>query len=177
MTKQPEPNRTAMPTNDSAMTSSSSTPPVSGRPSKLVTVTPRSRASQNTVNSIPAIHVKTDLRRSQMPGAQTLEMFLNSHRPPLNLALPQIMPPDEAEASEHSSIRRRIENHRNPLSSVLISTVLHLSLLLALAWFVFAMDQPVTTISLVAPPDANPILENLNLAETSRNYVDNTVFF
>lgn len=168
MTKQPEPNRTAMPTNDSAMMSSSNTPPVSGRPSKLVTVAPRDRTSQertDTANSIPAIHVKTDPRKSQPPGPQTLEMFLNSLRPPLNLTLPQIIPPNEAEASENSSIRGRIENHRNPLSSVLISTVLHLSLFLALAWFVLAMDKPVTTISLMATPDANPALENLNQAE------------
>lgn len=165
MTKQPEPNRTAMPTNDSAMMSSSNTPPVSGRRSKLVTVAPRDRTSQEKTDTANSIHVKTDPRKSQLPGAQTLEIFLNSLRPPLNLTPPQIIPPNEAEASENSSIRGRIEDHRNPLSSVLISTVLHLSLFLALAWFVLAVDKPVTTISLVATPDANPVLENLNQAE------------
>ncbi|MDA7861535.1 terpene cyclase/mutase family protein [bacterium] len=168
MTKQPEPNRTAMPTNDSAMLSSSNTSPVSGRPSKLVTVAPRNRASQeptDTVNSIPTLHLKTNPRKSQSRGPQTLETFLNSHRPPLNFALPQVNLSDEAEVSENSSIRGRIENHRNPLSSVLISMALHLSLFLALAWFVLAMDKPVTTISLVATPDANPVLENLNQAD------------
>lgn len=169
MTKQPEPNRTAMPTNDSAMMSSSNTPPVSGEPPKLVTVAPRNRTPENSseaVNSIPAIHLKSKRHPSPPRGPQTLETFLNSHRIPPNLPLPQINAPDEDALFENNSIRGRIENHRNPLSSVLISMALHLALFLALAWFVLAMDQPVTTISLVATQDANPILENFNQAET-----------
>jgi hypothetical protein len=168
MTKQPETNRTAMPTNDSAMTSSSNTPPVSGGPSKLVTVSPRNRAPQETtdaVNSIPAIHLKTQPRKSQPRAPQTLETFLNFHRPPPNLTRPQIQSPNETEERENSSLRGRIENHRNPLSSVLISMVIHLSLFFALALIVMAMDKPITTISLIATPDANPVLENLNQAD------------
>lgn len=157
-----------MPTNDSAMTSSSNTPPVSGGSSKLVTVSPRNRAPQettNAVNSIQAIHIKTQPRKSQPREPQTLETFLNFHRPPPNLTRPQIQSPNETEGRENSSLRGRIENHRNPLSSVLISMVVHLSLFLALALIVMAMDKPITTISLIATPDANPILENLNQAD------------
>lgn len=168
MTKQPELNRTAMPTNDSAMMSSSDTPPVSGEHPKLVTVAPRNRAPENSpgaANSIPAIHVKTDRNQSRSRGPQTLEAFLNSLRPSPNLELPKINSYDEDELSENSSIRGRIENHRNPLSSVLISMVLHLSLFLALAWFVLAMDKPIATISVMATLDATPILENLNQAD------------
>ncbi len=168
MTKQPEPNRTVMPTNDSAMISSSNTCPVSGESSKLVTVAPRNRAPQDStgaIKSIPSIHLKKQRQCDQSCSSQTLESFLLSHRPQPNLAVPQINASDEAELAENSSIRGRIESHRNPLSSVLISTVIHLSLFLALAWFVLAMDKPVTTISLVATPDANPILENLNQAD------------
>ena len=165
MTKQPDPSRASLPRHGSALPSTigpTETPaPIAP---KLKTLAPRRRNSSDSENEDEFPELK---RRKQNRSPSPFAIDGPSKQPVdvglLQQAVRESSEPDEA---EQITIRDRIDQNRHPMSSMLISIAVHLTLFLSLAFLAIGIERPVPQVSVIASIDSTPIPEEPLESET-----------
>ncbi len=132
---------------------------------RLKTISPRSNRATDSDSVKPkrrstSVSQNADLSPSQSKTHPQSLSFLDRGEVD-EKALKTFLPQSNAdeESPESVSISQHFRRHRNPLSSFLTSTIVHVGLLVSLAMFMLSWPTPDPQISILAVIDSTPVPE------------------
>ena len=165
MTKQPDPSRASMPRHgsESASPLGPSEPQVPVI-AKLKTVAPQIRrlnSKAENESEFPNV-----VRRKRDPANPFAIEGVTKQPVEIDLVNQAVQETDQLDENEVITIREKIQRNRNPVSSLLISCIIHLAIFLTLAFIAFGWDQPKPQLSVLASFDLTPVPEKPEDADT-----------